>query len=81
VLPIGGVKEKTLAAKRSKVEVICFPVGNERDWRELDEKLREGLEPVFAEHYVDLLPVLFPSLREQFKKPLKALEEASKGLR
>lgn len=37
VLPIGGVKEKTLAARRSGVKHILFPEGNRRDWDELSE--------------------------------------------
>lgn len=81
VLPIGGVKEKTLAAKRSQVTTIIFPAGNRRDWEELDDELRAGLEPVFAEHYVDLLPLLFPSVCEDSPHALKGLQEASQGLR
>lgn len=37
VLPIGGVKEKTLAARRSGVKHLIFPEGNRRDWDELTE--------------------------------------------
>ena len=40
VLPIGGVKEKTLAARRSGVQHIIFPEGNRRDWDELTEVSR-----------------------------------------
>ena len=35
ILPIGGVKEKTLAAKRSNVRTIIFPADNRKDWEEL----------------------------------------------
>ena len=35
ILPIGGVKEKTLAAKRSNVRTIVFPADNQKDWDEL----------------------------------------------
>ena len=35
VLPIGGVKEKTLAARRSGVKTLVFPAGNKRDYDEL----------------------------------------------
>lgn len=37
VLPIGGVKEKTLAARRAGVKHLVFPEGNRRDWEELTE--------------------------------------------
>ena len=42
VLPIGGVKEKTLAARRSGVKHILFPEGNRRDWDELSEVCGAG---------------------------------------
>ena len=35
VLPIGGLKEKLLAAKRSDVTTVLFPEGNRKDWDEL----------------------------------------------
>ena len=38
VLPIGGVKEKTLAARRSGVNTLLFPKGNQKDWDELAGK-------------------------------------------
>lgn len=81
MLPIGGVKEKTLAAKRSQVKTIIFPAGNKRDWEELDEELRSGLEVVFAEHYVDLLPLLFPDVCEKHSPAIRAIEEASQAYR
>ena len=39
VLPIGGLKEKLLAAKRSDVTTVLFPEGNRRDWDELSGML------------------------------------------
>jgi ATP-dependent Lon protease len=81
VLPIGGVKEKTLAAKRSQVKTVIFPAANRRDWEELDSELRAGLEPVFAEHYVDLIELLFPSIAEKHSAALAAVKELSQGLR
>jgi Lon-like ATP-dependent protease len=35
ILPIGGVKEKTLAAQRTGVKTILFPIANKPDWDEL----------------------------------------------
>lgn len=42
VLPIGGVKEKTLAARRSDVKSLIFPAANKRDFDELAGKCRAG---------------------------------------
>lgn len=41
VLPIGGVKEKVLAARRSGVKVVVFPKGNQRDYDELADDLKQ----------------------------------------
>jgi Lon-like ATP-dependent protease len=60
VLPIGGVKEKALAAKRSEIKHIIFPMGNKRDWEELGEEIRVGLEPHFVEEYKEIYELAFP---------------------
>ena len=47
VLPIGGVKEKALAARRSGITTLIFPAGNKRDW---DELSGEATDPSHASH-------------------------------
>jgi len=59
VLPIGGVKEKTIAARRAGLEVLIFPHDNEKDFRELPDYLREGIEVHFARTYRDVYRVAF----------------------
>ncbi|KAL6072135.1 ATP-dependent Lon protease pim1 [Balamuthia mandrillaris] len=61
VLPIGGVKEKTIAAKRSSVKHIIFPADNKKDWEELDEEVRRGLVPHFVSDYRQIYELCFPS--------------------
>lgn len=61
VLPIGGVKEKALAAKRSEIRHIIFPEGNKRDWQELSDDVKQGLEPHFVDHYDDIFNIAFYS--------------------
>ena len=51
VLPVGGIKEKTIAARRSGVKTIIFPQGNKKDYDELSEDIREGLEACFVSTY------------------------------
>jgi Lon-like ATP-dependent protease len=51
VLPIGGLKEKTVAAKREGVKTMIVPKANKPKWLELDEELREGLDVHFVENY------------------------------
>lgn len=59
ILPIGGVKEKALAAKRSGIKHVVFPEGNRRDWEELSEDVKSGLEPCFVEEYQDIYELAF----------------------
>ncbi|GME84938.1 unnamed protein product [Ambrosiozyma monospora] len=59
VLRIGGLKEKSIAAKRSGVKTIIFPKDNLADWNELPENIKEGLTPVPADWYQDVYDTLF----------------------
>ena len=54
VLPVGGVKEKVLAAKRAGVRRVALPAGNKKDWDELEAEVREGLDAAFFEEYGSL---------------------------
>ncbi|XP_043720503.1 lon protease homolog, mitochondrial-like isoform X2 [Telopea speciosissima] len=51
ILPIGGVKEKTIAARRSNVKTVIFPSANRRDFDELAANVKEGLEVHFVDDY------------------------------
>lgn len=59
VLPVGGLKEKTLAAKTAGMKVVCVPLQNEKDMDEIDPKIREGLKIVYAETMADVLDTAF----------------------
>ncbi len=49
VLPIGGLKEKTMAAYRAGIKTVCIPKENESDLEEIDDKVRENIKFVIAE--------------------------------
>ncbi len=49
VLPIGGLKEKTMAAYRAGIKTVCIPKDNEPDLEEIDEKVRTNIRFVIAE--------------------------------
>ncbi|UPU36994.1 endopeptidase La [Geomonas paludis] len=59
VLPIGGVKEKTIAARRAGLKTLVFPEANRKDFQELPDYLKEGLEVHFAKEYKDVYKVAF----------------------
>lgn len=59
VLPIGGLKEKTLAAKNAGIKTVCVPKKNEKDIDEISPEIKKGLEIVFVEQMKDVLDVAF----------------------
>ncbi|MEQ1885429.1 MAG: endopeptidase La [Bryobacteraceae bacterium] len=69
VLPIGGVKEKVLAARRAGLKRVILPRGNQKDLRDLPEEVRAEMEFVFAERVEDVLRAILPGLLQE---PAKA---------
>ncbi|MCI9060608.1 MAG: endopeptidase La, partial [Lachnospiraceae bacterium] len=57
VLPVGGLKEKTLAAKNAGIKTICVPKKNEPDISEIAQEIKKGLEIVFVENMEQVLDV------------------------
>lgn len=55
VLPIGGLQEKVLAAKKAGVKTVVLPKENEKDLAEISEEIKEGLEFVLAKDMDDVL--------------------------
>ncbi len=60
VLPIGGVREKFIAGKRSGLKIIIFPKENQRDYDELPTYVKKGIKVLFVSHYDEVLRVAFP---------------------
>jgi ATP-dependent Lon protease len=65
VLPIGGVKEKVLAARRAGMLRVILPKENEKDLRELPEHVRAEMEFVLVERIEDVLAAAIPRLAER----------------
>ena len=63
VLPVGGVKEKMLAARQGGVQSIVLPQGNCKDLDELRAHLRRGMRCIFASTMDEVLAVVLPELR------------------
>lgn len=70
VLPIGGVKEKLLAARRAKIKTVILPAPNQRDLDDLPQEVRDDLNFVFVEH-----------VREVFEEALRPAKPVAKAAR
>jgi len=60
VLPIGGLKEKTVAARRNKAKHIIFPKQNERDLDEIPDHVKKGIEFHPVERFEEVLSLALP---------------------
>ncbi|HPS58158.1 MAG TPA: endopeptidase La [Spirochaetota bacterium] len=59
VLPIGGVKEKTIAAKKAKVKTIIYPYENKKDFDELPDYIKKGLDAHFVNYFDEVLKIVY----------------------
>jgi ATP-dependent Lon protease len=65
VLPVGGIKEKVLAARRAGIHRVILPKENEKDLRDVPAKVREELTFILAEQMHEVLAAAIPELAEQ----------------
>jgi ATP-dependent Lon protease len=72
VLPIGGVKEKTLAARRAGISRVILPRENQKDLRELPDNVRAEMEFVFADRVEEVLVAAMPDLATRLTMPKAA---------
>ncbi len=59
VLPIGGLKEKVIAARRARLEALLFPEANRKDFEELPPYLKKGLKVHFADRFEEVRRIAF----------------------
>lgn len=59
VLPIGGVREKIIAAKRSGIKEVILPAGNAGDFDDLPGYIKKGITASFASDYSDIATIIF----------------------
>lgn len=62
VLPVGGVKEKLLAARRASIYRVILPGENKKDIRDLPDNVLEEMEFIFADSIEDVLQAAIPGL-------------------
>ena len=76
ILPIGGLKEKLLAAIRNGMEAVLLPADNREDWEELDADIKKALDAHFVENAGEAFNFLFGKsiMKKAKKKPLTAIK-------
>ncbi|KAF2152124.1 ATP-dependent protease La [Myriangium duriaei CBS 260.36] len=84
VLRIGGLREKTVAARRAGATMILFPKDNTSDWLELPQNIKEGIEGRPVAWYSEVFDIMFSGIektegnnvwKQQLKKPPKEERE------
>lgn len=63
VLPIGGVKEKVLAARRSGIKRVILPQGNKKDLRDLPDHVRQEMQFHFVGRVEEVLSIVIPNIQ------------------
>jgi ATP-dependent Lon protease len=59
VLPVGGIREKVIAAKRTGFKELILPEANRGDYEEIPDYVRDGMTVHFASTYADIVPLVF----------------------
>lgn len=73
VLPVGGIREKVVAARRAGVRTVIVPERNRADVEQIPEEVRSEITFVYASHYDDVRNVVFPDMTTtaRTQKPAK----------
>ncbi|KAM0259040.1 hypothetical protein ACHAQJ_003540 [Trichoderma viride] len=74
VLRIGGLREKTVAARRAGCKTIIFPKDNMSDWLELPQTIKEGIEGHAVNWYSEVFNLVFPELDREKANTCKICE-------
>lgn len=77
VLPIGGLKEKSMAAYKAGIKTIVIPFDNKADIQEIDDAVKESVEIVLAKSIDDVLEAALDNDRNKNSIPLSMLTKAS----
>ena len=65
VLPIGGIREKTIAARRVGVTNLIFPKENKKDFEDLPDYIKKGLNPYFVDYFDEVLDVAYNQVKDK----------------
>jgi ATP-dependent Lon protease len=71
VLPIGGLTEKLLAAKRNGIKTVLIPKENEIDLKEIQDRVKEGMKIISISRIEEAIPYIFPNVKSPKGKSKK----------
>lgn len=77
VLPVGGVKEKLLAARRAKIRTVILPAPNERDLEDLPPEVRDDLTFIFVDNVRQVFDAALREAKVPAEKPKTAVQKAA----
>ena len=77
VLPVGGVKEKLLAARRAKIKTVILPEPNERDLEDLPQEVRDDLTFIFVENVQQVFDAALRESKLPVEKPKARASKAA----
>ncbi|HSP07169.1 MAG TPA: S16 family serine protease, partial [Acidobacteriota bacterium] len=69
VLPVGGIKEKVLAAKRAGLKKVILPDRNRKDLEDVPENVREGLEFLFIKRVDEIIDLAIEPKQQEIVIP------------
>lgn len=72
VLPIGGLREKTMAAYKAGMKTVIIPAGNKGDLEEVDNVVKNSVEFVYAEKISDVLDAALEKTEPKYIKPKRS---------
>jgi len=78
VLPVGGVKEKLLAARRAKIKTVILPAPNERDLEDLPQEVRNDLTFIFVENVRQVFDHALRDAKVSVEKPKAKVSRATR---
>jgi len=79
ILPIGGLNEKLLAAKRNDIKTVLIPKDNEIDLNEIQDKVKDGIRIIPIEKVEDAIPYIFTETKTPKKNTKSKKKSKSKG--
>ena len=76
VLPIGGIREKVMAANRAGLTTVILPKKNEADLMDLPERVKKEMKFQFVDEISDVIDLALEPAKEQKKTKMKAEDES-----